>query len=285
MTRLLSLLLLCLCGQLGSPLSSPLTSRRQLLFGAPAAVVASGAFAAPAFAAPAFAGPPPVVTALGSVDEAVALIEAETDSRFIDGIKGSGGGFLYRGVAGGGAPLDRPCLVLSPPDLLDPSTYGSADAAEFFRALDAELAEARSPVRPRNGHIATPDSRAAASWGQPASIWPLGTTHFAYYRGEQEGRVRGTLLYPPPLAPAKMGGVGTERLAASTGLVVDDDLVGAIRDGDEVMFAATRREGGGGGGRGGSMAFVAVPLALEGELRAGLGLRACKAGVLDCDVT
>ena len=268
--------LLCGGGELGSPLgSSPLGSRRQLLLGAPAAVVASAAFAGQPVESSAER-----LTALGSVDEAVALINAETDSRFIDGIKRSGGGFLYRGVVG--APSGRPCLVLSPPDLLNPSTYGSTDAAKDFRALDVELTKARSPVGPRNGHIATPDSRAAASWGQPASIWPLGATHHAYYRDVQGGRARGTLFYPPPLPPVRAGGAGGSagRSAASMGLVVDDDLAGAIRDGDEVMLAATRGVGVG-GGSGGSMAFVAVPLALEGELRAGLGLRVRKAALLD----
>ena len=267
------LLLLCSGGELGSPLGS----RRQLLLGAPAAVVASAAFAGQPVESSAER-----LTALGSVDEAVALINAETDSRFIDGVKRSGGGFLYRGVIG--APSGRPCLVLSPPDLLNPSTYGSTDAAEYFQALDVELTEARSPVGPRNGHIATPDSRAAASWGQPASIWPLGATHHAYYRDVQGqgGRARGTLLYPPPLPPVRAGdaGGGAGRSAASMGLVVDGDLAGAIRDGDEVMLAATRGIGVG-GGSGGSMAFVAVPLALEGELRAGLGLRVRKAALLD----
>ena len=80
-------------------------------------------------------------------------------------MKEAGGQFLYRGEAP--AAANQPFLSAQPPDLLDEHTYASAAAAEYFAALDKELAaEFAAQARPATAHIAVADARAAAAWGE-----------------------------------------------------------------------------------------------------------------------
>ena len=185
---------------------------------------------------------PPRPTRLGSARDAVALIRAECDPRWLDGIRAGGGTLLYRGTVG----LDGPALLSEPPDLFDAATYGSAEAADYFRRLEDALGDA--PVRPSRGHIGVASRRDAARWGGPASVWPLGETHYAWRRARGRGD-RATVFWP------------RERVAAPLdGLVVDAALGEALDAGSEVLFSCADNR------------WIAVPLALEGELRAGLGL-------------
>ena len=200
----------------------------------------AGFFAVLASSAPAAALQRP--TSLGSAQDAAALIRAECDPRWLDGIRSGSGALLYRGTVG----LEAPALVSEPPDLFDAETYGSADAAAFFRRLEAELGDA--PVRPSRGHIGVASSRDAARWGGPASVWPLGETHYAWRRARGRGD-RATVFWPREPAAAPLDG-----------LVVDAALGEALATGSEVLFSCANNR------------WVAVPLALEGELRAGLDL-------------
>ena len=133
------------------------------------------------------------------------------------------------------------------PDLLDASTYGSEAAAAYFKGVDGALAARGAAARPSVGHLCVADAKAAGAWGAAASVWPLGPAHYAWLPGS------------PTFWPA---GGPPERAAADARL--DEGLGDAIREGREVLFSCE------------SNRFVAVPLALEGELRAGLDLLACK---------
>ena len=129
---------------------------------------------------------------LAGIDEASEIIKAAVDSRFMSEIKEAGGKFIYRGLPPG-TPSNRPSLFLFPSsDLLDKETYGSASAAAFFAALDREMAALRpTGVRPSNGHLATPSATAAGQWGQAASIWPLGESHYAFCGGSSSSSSSG----------------------------------------------------------------------------------------------
>ena len=233
-----------------------------------------------------------------SLDEAVRLIQEECDTAFLDGIRESGGGFLYRGLPPN-TPTNRPCVFLDPEsDLLDPATYMSTNAADFFAHLDETMASLNNGtgVRPMNGHLATPKSRAASAWGPPASIWPLGKVHWAFVKGSNNNAIN--TLFWPPISSSFNNKVN---LMQEIGLVIDKDLGVAIRDGDEVLFTSENiaenrrlvshlsttpgsvekdrsrmpkppeRRGRGPGG-----SFLAIPLSLEGELRAELDALPCK---------
>lgn len=130
--------------------------------------------------APAFAlelsSPASSTVKLDSMQEAIDLIRAQCDKRWLDGIRAGSGSFVYRGTDG----LEAPAVLSEPPDLLDDATYGSAEAAAFFKRLEQSLKSA--PVRPSNGHIGVANVKSAAKWGAVASIWPLGETHYAWRR-------------------------------------------------------------------------------------------------------
>ena len=238
MARPVDLLLLPLLA--ASAAGSALTRRALLVRAAPAAALGPGAGAlgpAPAAAAR------PAVEAL-SIDAAVRLVAADGDAAWLAGVRGGGGGLLYRGVAGAAAAATA---RREAPDLLDASTYGSEAAAAYFKGVDGALAARGAAARPSVGHLCVADAKAAGAWGAAASVWPLGPAHYAWLPGS------------PTFWPA---GGPPERAAADARL--DEGLGDAIREGREVLFSCE------------SNRFVAVPLALEGELRAGLDLLACK---------
>ncbi|CBN78376.1 conserved unknown protein [Ectocarpus siliculosus] len=107
---------------------------------------------------------------------ALALVRAH-GRPLLDIVRRSSG-LLYRGEAlslGGGGKGGGPRAVTEKPDLLDAETYGSAVAAEYFRAADAIMdKDFQAPARPSNAHIMVSNKEAAAAWGTACSIWPLG---------------------------------------------------------------------------------------------------------------
>lgn len=153
------------------------------------------------------------------------------------------------------------------PDLLDVATYGTAGAAYFGR-LDRLLAAAGLAVTPRGGHLLTGDPAAAAVWGPPATVWPVGAFSYVWWpRGVEvyTPADAATLLPPPPLPPPRDGvpdgagfhGAGEERAAAATSagmaaaaaaadrvadakgpLFVDTGLACALATGHEVLFVS-----------------------------------------------
>lgn len=200
----------------------------------------------------------PRVTALPSVDAALDLIDASCDRRFLHAVVASDYNFLYRGLPSGGIDARSPTLRDEPCDLLDLATYGSDEAAAYFRDLDGAMKARGSPVLPSNGHLGVTCPKAAAEWGGvAASIWPLGGgesdddgVHFAWFESGGE-------FWPRPAARATGG-------ASADGIIVDgidcgrlsldDALVG---DRWEVLFRADR-------------GFLAVPAAFDAKLREGL---------------
>lgn len=72
------------------------------------------------------------------------------------------GRLLYRGES-----ADSKGFLASPsPDLLDPKTYSSYLAADYFQSLNRSF-----PVF--KAHIGSPSLLTAAKWGRPHSVWPI----------------------------------------------------------------------------------------------------------------
>ena len=133
---------------------------------------------------------------------------------------------LYRGES-----VFCPTILNSPPDLLDPETYGGdADAIRFFECLEDRFRN--NPIRPSTGHIGIAKRSDAAVWGPPCSVWPLGIP-FAYMWPRESD-----LFYP--------GG------RCDNQFVVDSGLVEAFHLQREVMFA--------------SRSFLVIPELYEKEI-------------------
>ena len=110
---------------------------------------------------------------------AVELIEKFCPVEFLNAVKDTGA-FLYRGETFSLCNNNDSCYQFEcPPDLLSQGTYGCAEAVEYFQRLEDCSATSSSLVRPSTGHIGTSSIRSAAQWGNPVSVWPLGTS-FSY---------------------------------------------------------------------------------------------------------
>lgn len=179
---------------------------------------------------------------LRSVREAVDLIGASCNKRFLYSVVASDYNFLYHGLDPQEAAAPS-VMVSKPCDLLNPDTYGSNEAAAYFAQLDERMAkELNSPVRPSNGHLATTCPKAAGEWGVAASIWPIGDddVHFAWFAD-------GGLFWPRPEGASQdiiVDGRDCGKLS------LEDALVG---DNWEVLFQTNK--------------FVSVPIKFEGEFR------------------
>ena len=179
---------------------------------------------------------------LNSVREAVDVISASCNRRFLYNCVASDYNFLYHGLDPEEAVF--PSVQTSKPcDLLNPDTYASEEAASYFAALDRRMAkELKSPVLPSNGHLATTCPKAAGKWGVAASIWPIGeeNINFAWF-------VDGGSFWPRPEGASQdivVDGIDCGKMS------LDDALVG---DNWEVLFRADK--------------FIAVPVKFEDELR------------------
>jgi hypothetical protein len=191
------------------------------------------------------ADPPPALPAAQplTVEQALDQILTSCDPAFLSAVLQSGR-FLYRGEssiltrrdadagasaggaaggAAGGPAGGAAALLCPPPDLLVAGTYGEDhDADAYFQTLE-RVALGRSPVKPSNGHIGVARREAAASWGQPSSVWPIGgALHYAWPAARQN--------FWPLAGPAMaVEGAGAYR--------VDVGLVQALKLGREVLFA------------------------------------------------
>ena len=178
-----------------------------------------------------------IIEKITSVSDAVSLIEKSCNRNFFHGVVASGYNFLYRGIPTPDMPQSM--IRLEESDLLDPNTYNSKDASDFFNKLEVETLR-ESPVKPSNGHLAVTCPRAASEWGIAASIWPLGEdVHFAWFEN-------GGKFWPREKVDDKIivDGIDCGQQA------LEDALMG---DNLEVMFSSNR--------------FLAVPLSMEEELR------------------
>jgi len=105
---------------------------------------------------------------LGSVDEALALIESDCDRRFLHGIVASGYNLMYRGIPTNNSRF--PMIIESEAsDTLLSSGYIS---------LEKDMAD--RPIKPSNAQLAFTSPGLVVD-GEAASIWPLGNdVHFAW---------------------------------------------------------------------------------------------------------
>jgi len=155
--------------------------------------------------------------------------------------------------AGGGAPaagdggLPPGMRRVHPaPDLLDEATYGAAGAA-FFGRLDRALTAAGARVTPSVGHILTGDAAAAAAWGTPVTVWPVGPVGYVWWAGP--GGVDVYAAGDEAFGERPGGGVAPSEAAVTAAFaadvaaakgppVVGERLADALAAGREVLFAA-----------------------------------------------
>eukprot|EP00957_Ditylum_brightwellii_P209039 15359982-Ditylum_brightwellii.AAC.1 len=184
-------------------------------------------------------------TLLSSVDEALKTIASSCDRRYLHGVVASDYRLMYRGITPKESAL--PSIRSEPSDLLLPSTYGSAEASNFFTSLDKQMQS--QPIKPSNGHLAVTNIDAAKEWGgYAASIWPLGeNVHFAWL--EEGGEFWSDKTRDRDVNNMKVivDGVDCGRFS------LEDALEG---DGVEILFRAEK--------------FLMVPVSMEEELLRGL---------------
>jgi hypothetical protein len=194
-----------------------------------------------------------------SVKEASDLIIKYTPVEFRRAVRDSGGYFLYRGEA-----ITTPKILSPKPDLLDRSTYNNMyniGAYTYFTNLEKQLKTNNVGARPSTGHIGTTDMAAAKPWGNPVSVWPLGSElSYAWTKNRDA-------FYPGHCPDGD--------------IVYDRDLWLALANGNkEVLFATTIEEKS-------ALAayinispssFIAIPARLDAELS--LMLKKKKYGLL-----
>lgn len=154
--------------------------------------------------------------------QALELINKECPMGYIDAVKRSGH-FLYRGEPLPVQKTSASCYILElSPDLLSPQTYGCSRAMEYFQAL-----EECSPyiVRPSTSHIASSSLQDASLWGNPVSIWPIGTS-FSYAFPKQPPNFVGCNSLPSSLGTSP----------PCEGIEWNENLEKALNTQREVMF-------------------------------------------------
>ncbi|KAL7550673.1 hypothetical protein ACHAWF_016430 [Thalassiosira exigua] len=171
---------------------------------------------------------------------------------FLSSVMGSGYKFLYRGLspdAGEAVTFNKGLVAIvikdEPHDLLCPDTYGSSEAASYFKSLEEEMTDLGNSIKikPSNSHIGTTCPMDAARWGRAASVWPLGNgAEFAWLES-------GGIFWPLGDSDNAM----KRRIIASNERLAD----ALLGDAWEIMFRAD--EG-----------FLAVPAEMDDELRATL---------------
>jgi len=190
---------------------------------------------------------PSNIRTISSVKEAIQTIDDSCDRRFLHAVVASDYRFLYRGISD-----NKMSIREEPFDLLSDGTYDSPEALKWFQRVEEVLQNDK--VKPSNGHLAITSAEAASAWGTTAaSIWPL-----VQQQGSEEKEVhyawfqQGGLFYPPR----------SMELDRSK-LIIDgrdcgrDSLEDALSAKEcEILVATT--------------SFLAVPVALEEELRRGL---------------
>ena len=171
---------------------------------------------------------------------AAGFIYENADGQFLSSVAAANYRFLYRGLSAAqiSAGGDGAVVVDDDPyDLLDPGTYNSKAAADYFRDLDDEMGARRLGLRPGNSHLATTSASDASSWGPAASIWPLGSdVSFAWFDDDR-------LFWPVETRERTLVTDASSSLSAALCI-----------DGCEVMF---RSDGG----------YLAVPSHLDHQLR------------------
>lgn len=163
-------------------------------------------------AASSFQAPTGDARLLGSVREALALIESECDKRFLHGVVASGYKFMYRCI-----PTDDSSFPIITQSKASDVILSSGD----FASLERNMAD--RVIKPSTAHLAytSPDQIVD---GVAASVWPLGgDVHFAW---SEDGD-----LLQNSAGKVIVDGVDCGRMS------LEDALEGCDR---EIMFRADR---------------------------------------------
>jgi len=160
---------------------------------------------------------------------------------------------------------DGPLFVLSDPepDLLAPETYIDPEASAFFQRMEEvvlrktgsnndndnnNVVEDYSGLAPSLAHVGTSSKRDAAEWGTPVSVWPV-------LLGDNDDKEKFSYCWPKDRRVIHRrltkGSDGADEstdsndmnasswLSEDASLVVNRDLVTALRQGKEVMFSSS----------------------------------------------
>jgi|NOAtaT_6_FD_contig_51_5740094_length_876_multi_1_in_0_out_0_1 hypothetical protein len=130
--------------------------------------------------------------------QALELINKRCPMEYINAVKRSGN-FLYRGESLPFQTNRASCYMIElSPDLLSPKTYGCTRAIEYFQALEDCSTHL---VRPSTSHIASSSLQDASLWGNPVSIWPIGTS-FLYAFPKHTSNFIGCNTLPSSVGPS-----------------------------------------------------------------------------------
>eukprot|EP00980_Cylindrotheca_fusiformis_P011417 scaffold2644_cov129-Cylindrotheca_fusiformis.AAC.7 len=158
--------------------------------------------------------------------------------------------FLYRG----GDLLSCPNIASADPDLLVEGTYEDITALAYFECLENELGA--FPARPSTGHVATSDPTEASKWGDPVSVWPLGTS-WAYAWPRERN-----VFFPP----------NSNSTCRQSDIVLSLQLEQALLHDREVLFASWFENGSQHLGRSQPFsslqsAFLTIPMSADDEVK------------------
>jgi hypothetical protein len=168
-----------------------------------------------------------------TLPESVSMIRAGCDPAFLAAIRHSGR-MLYRGE-----DLGEPCILRVAPDLLVKGTYPSDAALTYFSSLEKCLSARGALAKPSTGHIGVADRALAATWGEPASVWPLGRLSYCWPVDQRDFW---------PISNAHSLEELTTHLCDREAYRVDTGLTTALASGHEVLFSTCR-----------GSSFVAIP--------------------------
>ena len=201
------------------------------------------------------------------------------------------GRLLYRGRDSVKSSVkDQSSLVISgSSDLLLPTTYSSAVAAQYFTALDEYISthpragleyfqdsdlNTRAVAKPSNGHIATSIVEEAGMWGAVYSCWPIDELHYTWLKSNKRfwKDSWGTLASDGKLPPLFWKDTSLFEQFCTRELIVDRDLDGALQKGNEIMFTHTNKASSDKDGGNIEGDYVLVPISQEAKLIRELGI-------------
>jgi hypothetical protein len=112
---------------------------------------------------------------LGSIDEALRMIDEQCDRRFLHAVISSDYRLLYRGVAD--TPSKKPFVVVTKNDSQMDSKKESPAGSDFLHALDAFPTTTMDDALPSAGryHLSLTNPKDVPLRQIPMSIWPLGS--------------------------------------------------------------------------------------------------------------
>ena len=226
-----------------------------------------------------------VVQSLADIKSSAQFIETHC-TKILQATKRTGR-LLYRGRDSDKSSVkDQSSLVISESsDLLEPDTYGSILAAQYFNTLDQYISthpragleyfqdneQQSTAARPSNGHIATSSIDEAGKWGAVYSCWPIDEMHYTYLKSYKLfwKDSWGTLTTNDgKLSPLFWKDASAFGSFCSRELVIDRGLEGSLEKGNEVLFTRTMRSS----NSDVKGDYLLVPISQEGKLIRELGI-------------